>query len=247
MSDHALLRAGVSALGEACAIRDAKARCRFSPTTHGKKQMSGHDFSRAVKSQNVRGFSPCRPSPQGLKARIKGSHAARFRFANPGLKPWTGSCPPRKLDILCKAASGSSCIGVQGGSCCRRSRCAAPEARREVSPGRKAWVRGTSLAEPRRGGTIWEVGLVMPRLRRWDFSLSLSHRATNRRPPNGAAGSAGGLTSRRASGAVPWLMPGISIAQSLCFMEPSRNAGVERVDSGLPIENVFSPPTAVLP
>src|SRR5260370_22477593 len=65
-----------------------------------KGQVSGHEFTRAIRLQEMLGFSPCREKSQGLKAKLLEPFTARFRFANPRLKPWTGWCPDTCLAPL---------------------------------------------------------------------------------------------------------------------------------------------------
>jgi hypothetical protein len=44
-----------------------------------KKQVSGHEFTRAVQPKKNLGFSPCHKTPQGLKAKVLEPQAARLK------------------------------------------------------------------------------------------------------------------------------------------------------------------------
>jgi hypothetical protein len=44
-----------------------------------KRQVSGHEFTRAVQPTNNLGFSPCRKIAQGLKARLLLPHTMRLK------------------------------------------------------------------------------------------------------------------------------------------------------------------------
>jgi hypothetical protein len=44
-----------------------------------KKQVSGHEFTRAVQPKKNLGFSPCRKTPQGLKAGVLLPQTARLK------------------------------------------------------------------------------------------------------------------------------------------------------------------------
>jgi hypothetical protein len=44
-----------------------------------KKQVSGHEFTRAVQPKKNLGFSPCHKTPQGLKAKVLLPRTARLK------------------------------------------------------------------------------------------------------------------------------------------------------------------------
>lgn len=44
-----------------------------------KKQVSGHEFTRAAQPKKSLGFSPCQRKPQGLKANFLGTRPARMK------------------------------------------------------------------------------------------------------------------------------------------------------------------------
>ena len=63
-----------------------------SPKWHATRtQVSGHEFTRAVKTKNILGFSPCQTNPQGLKARVLLPRTARLK-----------SCPDTCLSHGCR-------------------------------------------------------------------------------------------------------------------------------------------------
>jgi hypothetical protein len=64
------------------------------------RQVSGHEFTRAVQLQNISGFSPC-SKPQGLKANLLGPHTAR-------LKSCPDTCLVRGRTLLSTRSCGSS-------------------------------------------------------------------------------------------------------------------------------------------
>src|SRR5260370_2732623 len=50
-------------------------------------QVSGHEFTRALRLQEMLGFSPSPEKSHVLKAKLLEPFTARFPFANPRLKP----------------------------------------------------------------------------------------------------------------------------------------------------------------
>ena len=70
-----------------------------SSTFHPKKkQVSGHEFTRAVQQKKRLGFSPCKKTPRGLKAKLLESHTARLK-----------SCPDTCLARVWMPMSTLSC------------------------------------------------------------------------------------------------------------------------------------------
>jgi hypothetical protein len=85
-------------LQDAQAIERVTAILREHPAIMpAKKQVSGHEFTRAVQPKRNLGFSPCRKTPQGLKAKLLLTNTAR-------LKPCPDTCFVRNKVVLFNGA-----------------------------------------------------------------------------------------------------------------------------------------------